>query len=117
LKRTREFHEDEGGILLFSTNKDAPVVDFYITHYNLVDRINKNFYSVVDCNYHCSWKKLLFFALLMTLVMNAWAAYQEWKITTRVDKRKGSRAGIESIHNQSLVNFILNVCEQLGKSQ
>jgi hypothetical protein len=71
LKRTREFHEDGGGTLLFSTSKDAPVVDFYITHYNLADRINRNFYNVVDCCYHRSWKKLLFFALLMTLVTNA----------------------------------------------
>jgi hypothetical protein len=78
LKRTREFHKDEGGTLLFSTNKDAPVVDFYITHYNLVDRINKNFYSVVDCSYHRSWK-LLFFALLMTLVMNAWQLIKNGK--------------------------------------
>jgi hypothetical protein len=53
----------------------------------------------------------------MTLVMNGWTAYQEWKITTRVDKRGGSRAGIKSIHNQSLIDFILNVCEQLGKNQ
>jgi hypothetical protein len=71
LKRTRELHEDGGGTLPFSPNKDAPVVDFCITHYNLVDRINKNFYNVVDCSYHRSWKKLLFFVLLMTLVMNA----------------------------------------------
>jgi hypothetical protein len=109
-KRKREEKPVKKGnqMLLTDKTQGSPIVDSYQSSAHYVDIRNEEFFRVFKCAYHNTYPKLMFLATLTTMVLNASAAYQEWKILKHLDQRRG-REPPHQTHRE----FILEVCKQI----
>jgi hypothetical protein len=94
---------------LFTQTTDRwPIVENYQLANHFVDNRNEEFFKVFDCAFYGTYPKLLFFAILMSAVLNASAAYQEWKWIRHLNQRHSGAPEVQQHRS-----YIIEVCKQI----
>lgn len=88
------------------------MIDFYSQRYGLVDKIDKYYYATFECAYHRTWQKLYFFSLMMVLVIDSWAAFEELKQDQQFHKANRNKSKVNKDKSR-LTHFIMACCEQI----
>ena len=76
--------------------------------------MDKNLYSIMKPTNHGGYKKTFFFGMLMFVVMDTWAAFEEYKLQ-REYEATGDKPQITKVPRRSLYTFMANTVNQIGE--
>lgn len=100
--------------LLSSTSPKADIIKFYSSHYGLVDRYNKQYYSIIKPTCHGHWLKVFFFTFLAHGVTNAWAIWEEYNVTRKRMSAEAKLKLVGQVTKRALYSFIVNFIKQVA---
>ena len=70
----------------------SPVTDFYVEHYGDIDQLNRELYQLFIMTGAPTWEASIFWSLIATLILNAYAAYFEIRMQHAYNTSGGNRA-------------------------
>ena len=70
----------------------SPVTDFYVEHYGDIDQLNRELYQLFVMTGPPTWEASIFWSLIATLILNAYAAYFETRVQHTYNVSGGNRA-------------------------
>jgi hypothetical protein len=95
--------------MLTDRSDQAPVVDFYSSHYGFIDQIDRAYYATFDPACCKCYQKLFLMSNLWLMLRSAWATNEERKRSRAVEIHKRQKsAGIDS-DVSSFTNYMLDV--------
>lgn len=70
----------------------CPIISFWVEHYGHIDQLNRELYQLFVMNNAPSWEASIFWSLVQTLLLNAYAAYFENRIQHTYNATGGNRS-------------------------
>jgi len=94
----------------------CPVIDFWVEHYGDIDQLNRELYQLFVMAGTPTWEASIFWSLIATLILNAYAAYFEIRMQHAYNASGGNRAeaaAAEKKKSETTYNFALELLRNL----
>ena len=94
------------------------VTHFYDDHYGYINQLNRELYNLFLIPFAGHWEGTVFWCLIQTAILNAYALYYEVRMQHAYNRTKGNRAATMEEARQkpeSAEHFVLLLLEELVK--
>ena len=94
----------------------CPVTNFWVEHYGDIDQLNRELYQLFVMTGSPTWEASIFWSLIATLILNAYAAYFEIRMQHAYNASGGNRAEVaaaEKKKSETTYSFALDLLRNL----